>query len=91
VKGRTENAVLRLPFKGAYMFRPGAIIPRHGIRSRTTWYRILYAVTTPFYPALRALFPNAVTTTEQLGKTMLAVARCGYSKPVLETRDINSV
>jgi uncharacterized protein YbjT (DUF2867 family) len=91
VKGRTENALLRLPFKAAYMFRPAAIVPMHGVRSKTGWYRLLYALMTPFYPALKALFPNGVTTTERVGRAMLAVAWRGYSKPVLETRDINSL
>lgn len=90
VKGRTENALLALPFK-AYMFRPGAIIPLHGIRSRTGWYNTLYAIATPLYPVVTRFFPNAVTTTEQVGKAMIAVARGGYSKRVLETPDINSV
>jgi len=91
VKGRTENALLRLPFRAAYMFRPGFIIPLHGIRSRTAWYRIFYAVATPLYPMLAARFPRAVTTTERLGRAMLVVARRGYPKPVLETQDINSL
>jgi len=91
VKGRTENALLRLPFKAAYMFRPAAIVPMHGVRSKTGWYRVLYALMTPFYPALKAFLPNGITTTERVGRAMLAVARRGYSKPVLETRDINSL
>ena len=91
VKGRTENALLALPFKAAYMFRPAVIVPMHGVRSKTWWYRVLYALTTPFYPALKALLPNGITTTERVGRAMLAVARRGYSKPVLETRDINSL
>ena len=91
VKGRTENALLRLPFKAAYMLRPAAIVPMHGVRSKTRWYRALYALMTPFYPALKALLPNGITTTERVGRAMLAVARRGYSKPVLETRDINSL
>ena len=91
VKGRTENALRRLPFKAAYMFRPAAIVPMHGVRSKTTWYRVLYAVMTPLYPALKALFPNGVTTTEQVGRAMLAVARRGYQTAVLETRDINGL
>jgi uncharacterized protein YbjT (DUF2867 family) len=88
VKGKTENALLRLGFKGAYMFRPGFIQPLHGIQSKTRLYRAIYAITTPLFPALRAVFPQYVTTTEQLGRAMLAVARDGYSKPVLEMRDI---
>jgi uncharacterized protein YbjT (DUF2867 family) len=91
VKGRTENALLRLPFQAAYMFRPAAIVPMHGVRSKTWWYRVLYALATPFYPALKALLPNGITTTERVGRAMLAVARRGYSKTVLETRDINSL
>jgi hypothetical protein len=41
VKGKTENALLRLPFKAAYMFRPGYIQPQRGIRSKTRWYQAL--------------------------------------------------
>jgi hypothetical protein len=64
------------------------IIPMHGIKSRTAAYRVIYAVTTPFLPVLRKLFPSAITTTEQLGRAMLAVAKNGYAKPILESRDI---
>lgn len=88
VKGRTENALLKLPFKAAYMFRPGVIVPLHGIKSRTSWYRALYAVATPMLPLLRRLFPKSVTTTEQMGRAMLSVARNGYSARILETSDI---
>ena len=50
IKGKTENAVMHFPFKAAYMFRPGVIEPLHGIRSKTTAYRVLYAVTKPLLP-----------------------------------------
>lgn len=91
VKGRTENALLALPFKAAYMFRPGAIIPGPGIKSRTGWYRLAYAVAAPLGPALARLLPSAVTTSAQMGRAMLAVARRGYPKRILETRDINAL
>jgi uncharacterized protein YbjT (DUF2867 family) len=91
VKGRTENALLRLPFRKAYMVRPGLIIPLDGIRSRTPWIQVLLTATRPLYPLLKKLGPGAATTTEQLGRAMLAVARDGYSKPVLEMQDINSL
>ena len=91
VKGRTENALLALPFKAAYMFRPGYIQPLDGIRSRTLWYRALYAVVAPLYPLLKRLAPGAVTTTAQVGRAMLAVARRGFERPILETRDINGL
>jgi uncharacterized protein YbjT (DUF2867 family) len=88
VKGKAENAVLGMGFAGAYVVRPAAIIPMHGITSRTRWVRIAATVLRPVFPALKALLPNQVTTTEQLGRAMLKVAREGYSKPVLESRDI---
>jgi uncharacterized protein YbjT (DUF2867 family) len=89
VKGRTENALLSLPFRAAYMFRPGAIMPLHGIRSSTRWYNAAYAIIRPIYPLLSRVAPTMITTTEKLGKAMIAVARNGYSTHVLETSDIN--
>ncbi len=91
VKGKTENDLLRLGFKAAYMFRPGFIIPLHGIKSRTTWTRIFYMVTAPLQPVFKALFPRMATTTEQLGRAMLAVATKGYLRHVLDTKDINGL
>jgi uncharacterized protein YbjT (DUF2867 family) len=89
VKGRTENALLSLPFRAAYMFRPGVIMPLHGIRSSTRWYNLAYAAIRPIYPLLRRVAPTLITTTEQLGRAMLAVARKGYATHVLEMADIN--
>jgi uncharacterized protein YbjT (DUF2867 family) len=89
VKGKTENALLHSGFKAAYIFRPGFIQPLHGITSKTRLYRAIYAVSTPIFPVLRAIFPQYVTTTEQLGRAMLAVAGDGYSKAILEMRDIS--
>jgi uncharacterized protein YbjT (DUF2867 family) len=98
VKGKTENALLALPFKAAYMFRPGVIIPLHGViiplhgvQARTKWVRLSYTVMQPLFPALKKLFPAAVTTTERLGRAMIEVARHGYPEPILETTDINAV
>ncbi len=91
VKGETENALLAMPLKAAYMFRPGFIEPLHGSVSRTKSYRILYKVARPLLPLLRAVAPDHVTTTETLAKAMLVVAKRGYPKQVLATRDINRV
>jgi len=88
VKGKTENDLLRLPFKAVYLFRPGAIQPLHGIRSKTPLYRLLYLPLTPVLGLLRLLFPNQVVTTESIGQAMLNVARHGAPKPVLEASDI---
>jgi hypothetical protein len=90
-KGKTENALLRLPFKAAYMFRPGYIQPLKGIRSKTRWYKVLYGTVGPFYPLLRLLVPRHVTTTANLGRAMIEVAANGYSKPILSSDDINQV
>ena len=91
VKGRTENALLRLPFKAAYMLRPGLIIPMHGVRSKTRLYRIFYTLLGPVLPTLRKIFPRSVITTEQVGRAMLRLARSGYSKHVLEMADLASL
>ena len=91
VKGATENALLGMGFKAAYMFRPGGIVPMHGITSKTRLYSSVYAVLRPVLPLLLRWFPQYVTTTEQLGRAMLAVAKHGYATPVLESRDIARV
>ncbi|MGP8246451.1 MAG: NAD-dependent epimerase/dehydratase family protein [Bryobacteraceae bacterium] len=91
IKGKTENALLRLPFGAAYMFRPGVIQPLHGIKSKTASYRIFYAVAKPLLPVLRWVFPNHILTTEQIGRAMLVVARRGAPKRVLESKDIRAV
>ena len=88
VKGKTENALLGLPFKAAYMFRPAIIVPLHGVQSKTGWYRWLYVVLAPVLPLLKRALPRYVTTTEQIGRAMLRVARDGYPKSLLEGLDI---
>ena len=91
VKGKTENDLLQMPFKAVYMFRPGYIQPLHGIKTKTKWYAAFYAVMAPLYPMWKRLLPKYVTTTECIGRAMLKVARQGYSKPMLENPDINSL
>jgi uncharacterized protein YbjT (DUF2867 family) len=90
VKGKTENALLRLPFAAAYMFRPGIIEPLDGIKSKTNVYQIFYTLGKPLLPLLRMIFPNYVLTTRQIGRAMLTVARNGSPKRVLETKDIRA-
>jgi uncharacterized protein YbjT (DUF2867 family) len=91
VKGKTENALLTLPFKAAYMFRPGVIRPLHGIRSKTRSYRMFYTLASPVLPVIGKLFPNSMTTTERMGKAMIAVAAHGATKKILENADINAL
>jgi uncharacterized protein YbjT (DUF2867 family) len=89
VKGKTENALLALPFKAAFMFRPGYIQPVKGVRSKTGWYQAVYNILAPTYPLLRRLFPGSVTTTANLGRALIQAAASGYSKPILHACDIN--
>jgi uncharacterized protein YbjT (DUF2867 family) len=88
VKGRTENALSALGFKGAYMFRPGVIQPMHAVRSKTAAYRITYTLATPLFGIMRRFWPRSIVTSEEVGLAMLGVARHGYSRAVLEVPDI---
>jgi uncharacterized protein YbjT (DUF2867 family) len=90
VRGRTENALLRLPFRGVYIFRPGMIEPV-GVKSKTTAYRWFYTLTKPLLPLLRAMLPDQILSTPQLGQAMLAAVRHGAPKRVLESPDINAL
>lgn len=89
VKGKTENALLKLGFKAAYMFRPGLIQPMKGIKSRTAAYRAFYMAFGWLLPVVKAVLPSTITTTERLGIAMINAGKKGYPTPILETRDIN--
>ncbi|HXQ94467.1 MAG TPA: epimerase [Thermoplasmata archaeon] len=89
VKGATENALLRLPFRAAYMFRPGAIQPRHGVRSKTGLYRVIYVVLFPVLAVVKLVAPNSLTTTESVGRAMIGVASNGAPTKWLGTKEIN--
>jgi uncharacterized protein YbjT (DUF2867 family) len=91
VKGKTENDLLKLPFKAAYMFRPAGIQPLHGVRSKTGWVNAIYVVAAPLLSYLARTAPKYMTTSEQLGRAMIKVARDGYPKPILESEDINAI
>ncbi|MGY3090400.1 uncharacterized protein YbjT (DUF2867 family) [Hymenobacter sp. UYAg731] len=84
VKGRTENDLLRLPFQAAYMFRPGFMKITPGQRNALKWYGAIAWL----YPVARKLAPNFVSTMQEVGRAMINAADFGYSKPVLEVRDI---
>lgn len=90
VKGKTENALLDLPFKDAYMFRPGYIQPMKGIKSKTALYSAIYTLFTPLYYLLKP-FKSLVTDSVSLGKAMLAVCEKGYTKKILRNADINKL
>lgn len=90
VKGATENALRRLPFRHVFLFRPGVIQPLHGTRPRTGWLHATYLVLGPVLGLARRLAPDRVLTTVVVGQAMLSVARHGFPYPVLEPADIDA-
>ena len=89
VKGEAENAVLRMAFRGVYVFRPSLVQPVRGVRSRTGWYTAFYTIAAPFLPLMLRLAPAHVTTSSRVGRAMLDVAARGFPERVLHSRDIN--
>src|SRR6202163_4752696 len=90
VKGKTENDLLKLPFRAAYVFRPAGIQPLHGVRSKTGWVNAIYVVSAPLLTLLTRIEPKFMTTTKQVGRAMSKVARDGFPRPVLEREDLNA-
>lgn len=84
VKGRTENALLALPFRAAYLFRPAFMKPTLGQHHVIKAYKYLDWL----YPVVRRLLPSYVSTLQEVGQAMIKVVLAGYPKPVLEVRDI---
>ncbi|HAF29526.1 MAG TPA: epimerase [Bacteroidales bacterium] len=87
VKGKTENDLLNLPIKQAYMFRPALITPTKGLKNTYTAYKVMK----PMLPVFRFLFPNYVSSLRELGLAMINVTMNGYDKKVLEVKDIVKV
>lgn len=84
VKGKTENDLMKLPFKTAYMFRPGYIQPTRGMKNTYKMYKIF----SPFYPVLKTLFPKYICTLEEVGLTMIHAVLYGSDVQVLESKNI---
>lgn len=84
VKGRTENHLLQLPFRRAYMFRPGYIHPTKGLRNTHRYY----AAMTWLYPALRRLLPGNVITLRELGKAMIHLVNAQYEQPIVYSKSM---
>jgi uncharacterized protein YbjT (DUF2867 family) len=90
VKGATENALQRLPFKAVYLFRPGVIHPLHGARPKVGWIHATYLAMSPVLGLAHRFAPRWVLTTEVIGQAMLGVARHGAPRAVLEPPDIDA-
>lgn len=84
VKGKTENDLMRLPFRRAYMFRPAFIQPTKGLKNTHAVYRLV----APLYPLWKFLFPNYILTLKEIGLAMINSVDKGYDRQVLEVQDI---
>jgi len=84
VKGQTENALIRLPFKKVYNFRPGFMKPTAGQKSIKTSYKLIGLLS----PLLILLIPSQILTVAAVGVAMINSVLKGYSKPILEIKDI---
>jgi uncharacterized protein YbjT (DUF2867 family) len=91
VRGRTENALLATKLN-AFVLRPAFIQPRHGAQSKVALYRNLYRVVSVLYPALRLVAGRYMTTTEAIGRAMLALARgADPGTRILTSREMNAL
>lgn len=84
VKGKTENDLMKLPFKRVFNFRPGFLKPTEGLKNTLPYYRYVSWL----YPLGRAIYPQGFTTLKELGLAMINAAASGYDKPVIEGKDI---
>jgi uncharacterized protein YbjT (DUF2867 family) len=91
VKGKTENALLAMPFRAVYIFRPAMIEPLDGIESKTPSYRLGYKYGWPLFRLLRWVAPRFVTTTAELGDALVAAATVGTEKRIVEAGEIRTV
>ncbi|MBN1413807.1 MAG: hypothetical protein JW973_01800 [Bacteroidales bacterium] len=84
VKGKTENALMKLPFKKVYNFRPAFMQPTKGLKN----IHLVYKLINWFYPVLRALFPDYFFTLREFGLAMIHAVTRGYGKHILEMPDL---
>ncbi|MBU2976493.1 NAD-dependent epimerase/dehydratase family protein [Zobellia sp. B3R18] len=89
VKGKTENYIFNKGFEDIYAFRPGVILPKRGIKSKTRLYNIFYILTRPFFPIMQRM--KSVTTTITIGKAMIALVERPQNLKILSGRAINEV
>jgi hypothetical protein len=85
VKGKTENDLMKLPFKKVYNFRPGALKSTKGLKNTLRYYKYFAWL----FPLIQLIAPNAISTLQELGKAMIAVATKGYDKQIVEVKDIH--
>jgi uncharacterized protein YbjT (DUF2867 family) len=81
IKGKTENALMKLPFKAQYNFRPGFMKPFKQQKNVKTLFK-------PIIWLFPILLPKISLTLKQVGQAMINAVLKGYPKQVLEIADI---
>lgn len=84
VKGKTENDLMKLPFKQVYNFRPGVIKPTQGLKNTLPYYKYFGWL----LPIISLMSPNYISTLQEIGLAMIHAVTKGYEKKVLEVKDI---
>lgn len=84
VKGKTENDLMKLPFKKVYAFRPGFIKEIKGLKHTHSFYKYIGWL----FPIGRALYPNGFCTLKELAAAMIHAVTTGYEKQIVEGKDI---
>ncbi|MNS38843.1 hypothetical protein D3C72_711070 [compost metagenome] len=84
VKGKTENDLMKMPFKSVYAFRPGILKPTVGLKNTLPYYKYFGWL----YPIIKLLFPNGGSSLKELGLAMINAAAKGYNKNIIEVKDI---
>ncbi|RXZ77792.1 epimerase [Paenibacillaceae bacterium] len=84
VKGRTENDLLKLPFKAAHMFRPGYIHPIKGLNNAHRYYAAFMWL----YPVLRRIIPKHAVSLSELGRAMINIASSNSPSSILNCEDM---
>ena len=90
VKGKTENRILDMPFRAAYMFRPGYIHPYRGVGSKIIWVSLLYGIFGILYQILK-FFPRTATNSINMGRAMIYCLNGEYKEKILNNKEINEV
>lgn len=88
VKGKTENDLMAMGFKQSFMFRPGAIIPKRGIKSKTKAYQFMYDYFMWLVYLIKLFAPNSVVSTTDIGLAMITIAKNGYDQQIINPKDM---
>ncbi len=87
VKGKTENDLMKLPFRDVFAFRPGFIKPIKGLKHVHSFYKYINWL----FPIGRKLYPGGFCSMQELALSMVYVVQNGYPKKALEGNDIISL